>query len=170
MDSKEIDFKRVKIIFVLIWRKFLSSVLHWAKRHSKSYCIHVVLILYKTGFLIVTHKHVCNIIISGIYRSSFLSSHNLLRIVYIYAHNHISITTRVKGHAEMGFASWRGWNMPNILCQIRFITINQSYDWTFFHGFWFSRCCRGTELFRTIRIRENKWKWIRRFGNRIREI
>ena len=119
MESKEIDFKRVKIIFVLIWRKFLSSVLHWAKRHSKSYCIHVVLILYKTGFLIMTHKHVCNIIISGIYRSSFLSSHNLLRFVYIYAHK--SIPARVKGHAEMGFASWRGWNMPNILCQIRFI-------------------------------------------------
>ena len=86
MESKEIDFKRVKIIFFLIWRKFLSSVLHWAKRHSKSYCIHVVLILYKTGFLIMTHKHVCNIIKNGIYRPSPLSSHGLSIIVYNYAY------------------------------------------------------------------------------------
>ena len=68
-EGLEINFKRVKIIFVLIWRKFLSPVLHWAKRHSKSYCIHVVLILYKAGCLIMTHKLVCNTIISGIYRS-----------------------------------------------------------------------------------------------------
>ena len=107
-EGLEINFKRVKIIFVLIWRKFLSPVLHWAKRHSKSYCIHVVLILYKTGCLIMTQRHVCNRIINGIYRSSFLSPHSFVLIVYIYAFK--SITAR-------GTKVTLRWVSQRVLCE-----------------------------------------------------
>ena len=56
------------------WKSFLflsegTSYLQFyieQKRHSKSFCIHVVLILYKTDVIIMTHKHFSNIIISRI--------------------------------------------------------------------------------------------------------
>ena len=119
MESKEIDFKRVKIFFVLIWRKFLSPALHWAKRHSKSYCIHVVLILYKTDFLIMTHKHVSNIIISG----SPLSFNSLTPIVYVHAYKS---RMRDKSHAEMFQLRW--FHAVIWVIQIWFIFRYQSND------------------------------------------
>ena len=76
------------------WKSFLflsegTSYLQFymeQKRHSKSFCIHVVLILYKTDVIIMTHKHFSNIIISRIDTSLTVIFHSLKSLFMFMDH------------------------------------------------------------------------------------
>ena len=80
-------FKRVKIIFCSYLKELLifNSTLSENVMQSH-FCIHVVLILYKTDVIIMTHKHFSNIIISRIDTSLTVIFHSLKSLFMFMDH------------------------------------------------------------------------------------